>query len=81
MVKAIVYTAPECPHSKRLKEFLASKNVTIDERCILDNSTILKEIIDVSKQRAVPVTVIGDEVFVGFDRRVERRLTRKIEEG
>ncbi len=80
-MKAIVYTAPQCPHSKRLKEFLASKNVVIEERCVLDSDDILREMVEVSKQRAIPVTVIGEEVFVGFDRRVERRLTRKIEGG
>ncbi|MFW9845693.1 MAG: glutaredoxin family protein [Candidatus Thorarchaeota archaeon] len=79
MTKVVIYTAPDCPHSKKLKEFLAEVGAEVEEKCILSNPETLKELIEVSAQRAIPTSVLGDEVFVGFDRRTERRLRRKME--
>jgi glutaredoxin len=78
MVKAVVYTAPKCPHSKKVKEFLSENNVEIEEKCILENPEILQELNELSGQMAVPVTTIEDEFFIGFDRRTERRIKRKL---
>lgn len=77
MVKGVIYTAPQCPHSKRMKKFLSDKGVTLEEKCVLTNPDSLAELIAVSKQRAVPVALIDGEVFIGFDSRVQRRLERK----
>ena len=78
MAKAIVYTAPECPHSKKVMEFLSSNNVEIEEKCILDTPETLQELKELSGQLAIPVTVINGDFFIGFDRRTERRLKRKL---
>ena len=79
MAKVTIYTAPECPHSKKLKQFLSDAGTEIDEKCILKNPDTLAELIEVSAQRAIPTAVLGDDVYVGFDRRTERRLKRKLE--
>ncbi len=78
MTKAVVYTAPDCPHSKMVKEFLAGNNVEIVEKCILRSPDAIQELKDLSGQMAVPVTKIDGEVFIGFDRRTERRIKRAI---
>jgi glutaredoxin len=78
MAKAIVYTAPKCPHSEKVKEFLSSINVEIEEICILKNPETLQELLDLSGQMAIPVTKLNEDFFVGFDRRTERRLKRKL---
>jgi glutaredoxin 3 len=78
MTKAIVYTAPECPHSKNVKEFLSSNNVEIEEKCIFDKPETLEEMKKLSGQMAIPVTTIDGEFFIGFDRRTERRMKRKL---
>ncbi|NHI87893.1 MAG: glutaredoxin family protein [Candidatus Thorarchaeota archaeon] len=78
MTKAVVYTAPKCPHSEKLKEFLASINVDIDEKCILESPEILEELRQLSGQMAIPVTKIDGDFFVGFDRRTERHIKRKL---
>ena len=80
MTKVVIYTAPECPHSKKLKEFLADIGAEVEEKCILADTETLAELIEVSAQRAIPTAVLRDDVFVGFDRRTERRLKRKMEE-
>jgi glutaredoxin len=78
MPKAIVYTAPECPHSKKLKEFLVENGIDFEDKCILTSSDIREELKRVSGQLGIPVTVIGDGVFIGFDSRVERRIKRQL---
>jgi glutaredoxin len=79
MAKVVIYTAPDCPHSKKLKQFLSDTGTEIEEKCILTNHETLGELIEVSAQRAIPTTVLRDNVYVGFDRRTERRLKRKLE--
>jgi len=78
MAKAVIYTAPQCPHSKRMKQFLADKGVSFEDKCVLTDPAIFSELVRVSNQQAVPVAVIDGEVYVGFDKRVERRILRKI---
>ncbi len=78
MTKAVVYTAPDCPHSKMVKEFLTSNNVEIIEKCILKNPDAIQELKELSGQMAVPVTKMDGEIFIGFDRRTERRIKRMI---
>jgi len=78
--KVIVYTAPDCPHSKTILEFLKTKNVEIEEKCILTDPKVREELKEVSGAMAIPVTVIDGNVIVGgLDRRIERRLTRALE--
>jgi len=78
MPKVIVYTAPECPHSKDLKQFLADLNVEYEEKCILASPETAKELKELSGHIAVPTTVIDDSVFVGYDKRAERRIKRTL---
>ncbi len=78
MAKAVVYTAPKCPHSEKLKEFLESINVDIEEICVFETPDTLEELREISGQMAIPVTKIDGDFFVGFDRRTERRLKRKL---
>lgn len=80
MKKVTVYTAPRCPHSKAILEFLKEKGADIEEKCILDSPEIQQELKEISGSMAIPATVIGDQVFVGgLDRRTERRLSRALE--
>ena len=78
MAKAVVYTAPKCPHSQKVKEFLASINVEVEERCVFETPHTIEELRELSGQMAIPVTKIDDDLFIGFDRRTERRLKRKL---
>ena len=78
MTRATVYTAPECPHSKNLKQFLTEIGVDFEEKCVLTSPETFAELKEVSGQLAIPVLVIDGESFVGFDRRAERRIKRKL---
>ena len=78
MTKAIIYTAPECPHSKKIKNFLLENNVDIEEKCVLSSAGTFEELKKISGQMAIPVTIIDGDVFIGYDRRSERKLKRKL---
>ncbi len=79
MAKATIYTAPKCPHSENLKKFLSEMGVDFEEKCILSGPKIVDEVFEKSQQKGIPVAIVGLEVFVGFDRRTERRLKRALE--
>ena len=56
-----------------MKEFLSQKGITWTEKYVDEDRAAAIEMIRRSGQQGVPVTVIGDEVVVGFDRpRLER---------
>jgi len=78
MVTAVIYTAPECPHSKDLKKFLEENNIAYEEKCVLTSRETALELKSKSGQMAVPTTIISDDIFIGFDRRTERRIKRHL---
>jgi len=78
MPQAIIYTAPECPHSANMKTFLKDIGVDFDEKCILTSPETAAELKARSGQITVPTTVIDGDVFIGYDRRAERRIKRKL---
>lgn len=78
MVKAVVYTAPECPHSEKVKNFLLENQVEIEEKCVLTSPETVEELKKVSGQMAIPTTIIDGDVLIGYDRRTERKLKRKL---
>lgn len=78
MPNAVIYTAPECPHSRNLKIFLREIGIDFEEKCILDSPDISSELKEISGQISVPTTVIDGDVFIGYDRRAERRIKRKL---
>ena len=51
-----------------MKEFLSQKGITWTEKYVDEDRAAAIEMIRRSGQQGVPVTVIGDEVVVGFDR-------------
>ena len=79
MATATIYTAPKCPHSEKLKQFLNEQGVTFEEKCVLDDLSLFDMIHEKTQQKGIPVAIIGDDVFVGFDRRTERKLKRTLE--
>ncbi len=64
-MKVIVYTTSHtiCPHCKAEKEYLATKNITFEERDVFTNPAHLKEMLDLSEGfSGVPFTMItGDD--------------------
>ncbi len=78
MSDVIIYTAPKCPHSTKLKEFLEENNISFEEKNVLTEDVLFGEIKSKTGQMGIPVVDLNGETFVGFDRRTERRLKRKV---
>ena len=60
-----------------MKEFLSQNGIPYTEKLVDMDRAAAIEMIRRSGQQGVPVTIIGDEVIVGFDRpRLERVIAR-----
>ncbi|MDD5710887.1 MAG: glutaredoxin family protein [Candidatus Colwellbacteria bacterium] len=68
MDKPIIYTTPTCMYCKMVKAFLIKKGVGYEEKDVAADETARKELVEISGQLGVPVTVIGEHVVVGFDK-------------
>lgn len=66
--KVIVYTTPTCVFCKHVKAYLDEKNIAFDEVNVLADPSKAQEMIDKSQQMGVPVTDIGGEIIIGFDK-------------
>jgi glutaredoxin len=66
MFEAIVYTVPDCEFCDRTKSFLARRQVPFLEKNINVDRAAIRELEQMDVQ-AVPVTVYGAEVIVGFN--------------
>lgn len=78
MAKAVLYTAPKCPHSLKLKDFLKEISIDFEEKCVFSKPETFDEVFKATEQRAIPVVIIDGDAFVGFDRRTQRKIKRKV---
>lgn len=62
-----IYTTPTCMFCKKTKEFFKKNKVKYKEIDVSTNQKAQKEMIEISGQMGVPVTIIGETVIVGFD--------------
>jgi glutaredoxin 3 len=63
-----VYTTPTCGYCRHLKNYLEQRGVEYTERDVSVDRAAAEEMVQRSGQMGVPVTVIGDQAVVGFDR-------------
>jgi glutaredoxin len=66
-LRVIVYTEPGCAGCEQVKKFLRARHVQFIEKDILQDLTAVNELRRLG-QVTVPVTRVGDDVIVGFDR-------------
>ncbi|WP_292519118.1 FAD-dependent oxidoreductase [Methanoculleus sp.] len=69
-----VYTTENCPYCRMVQAFLRKNDVEYELVDVGKDREAAREMIEISGQRGVPVTVFGDEVVVGFDPRKLREL-------
>jgi len=62
-----VYTTPTCPYCHHVKDFLKGRGVEFCEHDVSVDRAAAEEMVRKSGQMGVPVTIVGDEVVVGFD--------------
>jgi glutaredoxin-like YruB-family protein len=66
--KIKVYSTQFCPYCVSLKEFLKENGIVFEEVDVSADSAAQKEMIEKSGQMGVPVTEIGNDIVVGFDK-------------
>ncbi len=68
-----IYTTPTCAFCKQIKAYLTEKGVEYIERDVAADTKAAQEMVDISHQMGVPVTVINNDdstepiVIIGFD--------------
>jgi len=71
MKSVVIYSTPTCGFCKRTKEFFKENNVEYTEHDVSTDSAKAQEMVDLTGQMGVPVTVIGEgdakEIVIGFD--------------
>ena len=63
-----VYSVEWCGPCQKVKKYLASKGLAYEEVTVADAQEDRAIVLEVSGQRSVPVTVIGEQVILGFDK-------------
>lgn len=63
----VIYSTPTCPYCKRAKDYLTRKGIAYIEHNVAADRAAAKEMVKKSGQLGVPVILIDDEVFIGFN--------------
>ena len=66
--KVVVYSSPDCVYCYSVKGYLDDKGIEYEEINIYDDTEAYDEMKEFSGQDSVPVTVVGEEVIVGWDK-------------
>ncbi|MDI6715672.1 MAG: glutaredoxin family protein [Actinomycetota bacterium] len=70
-----IYTTPTCAYCSLLKDFLDNIGVEYEEIDLAANPARVSELVEISGQLGVPVTVVDNQVIIGYDRgRLESAL-------
>ena len=66
--KVVIYSTPTWPYCTRAKEYLSQKGIVYQEYDVAADRDKAKEMIDKTKQMAVPAIIIDDkEIVIGFN--------------
>ena len=63
-----VYSTPTCPYCRQVISYLQSRGIPFEERDVSRDAAAAQEMVRVSGQQGVPVTVVDGQVIVGYDR-------------
>ncbi len=75
MPKVKIYSTPTCPYCKMAKDFFNEKKIKFENIDVSSNTKAQKEMKKISRQLSVPVIVIDDKIFLGFDQeKIEKAL-------
>ena len=63
-----IYSTPTCPYCKQLKAYLDEKGVAYEDVDVAADQDRAREMVEKSGQMGVPVSDIGGEIIIGFDK-------------
>lgn len=64
-----IYSTPGCHFCQMTKEFFAEHGIEYTNHDVSKDLEKRQEMINITSQMGVPVTVIGDDVIIGFDKK------------
>ncbi|MFH1689788.1 MAG: glutaredoxin family protein [Candidatus Eisenbacteria bacterium] len=64
----VVYTMTGCAHCAGVKAYLNEKGIEFTERNVLEDEQAMADFKELGF-RGTPVTLVGEEAIVGFDRK------------
>ncbi len=67
-MKIKVYTTPTCAFCPAVKKFLDEKGVDYEEIDITQDEKEAEEMKEKTGQMGVPVTMMGEEIVIGYDK-------------
>jgi alkyl hydroperoxide reductase subunit F len=67
MASITIYSTPQCPYCRMVKAFFDRKGIPYREINVAEDRKAAEEVVRISGQLGVPVTVVDNEVIVGFD--------------
>jgi alkyl hydroperoxide reductase subunit F len=63
-----IYSTPTCHFCQMTKEFFAEHGIQYTNYDVSKDLERRQEMFNITQQMGVPVTVIGDDVVIGFDK-------------
>jgi len=78
MDKIKIYSTHNCPFCIMAKKFMDSKNISYENIFVDEDEKLREEMVKISGQLGVPVIVIKEEVYYGFDEKVQKALIENI---
>ncbi len=76
-MSVVVYTTPTCGYCHQLKAYLQQRGVPFTEYDVSRDRRAAQEMVQLSGQQGVPVTVIDGQTVVGFNRPVIDQMLAK----
>ena len=67
MPEVTVYTTSTCPWCTRLKDFLQEEGIEYKEVNVGEDPAGARQMVEITGQRSVPVTTIGEQIIIGYD--------------
>ncbi len=72
-----IYSTPTCAFCHALKEYLHDRKVKFTEKDLTEDIEAQKWVLEKTGQLAVPVSDIGGNVVIGFDRHTIESLLKE----
>lgn len=75
-MKVKVYTTNADPYCEMVRNLLSYHSVDFENIDVSKNEVALKEMVEISGQKSVPVLDVNGKIFVGFDRQKIKELLK-----
>ena len=69
-----IYTTPFCPYCELAKKFFKEHNLEYQEINVADDDKAREELIAKTKQYAVPIIEIDNNLIIGFNKRALKEI-------